>query len=92
MHRYLAAPDFAAQDRTTVYNGTIMRKRVHLFWYNWQNEFWNATDRVQTAKPTTEWSEKCGAANEVKYLEGTGQLKSDCYMKLLIQRNGLCNG
>ena len=37
----LMDPDSATQDWTTVCDSKMKQKRVYLFWYNWQNGFWN---------------------------------------------------
>ena len=37
----LVDPDSATQDWTTVCETKMKQKRVYLFWYNWQNGFWN---------------------------------------------------
>ena len=37
-------PDSATQDWTSA-NDKMKQKRVYLFWYNWQNPFWNSIDR-----------------------------------------------
>lgn len=39
----LVDPDSATQDWATV-NEKHKQKRVYLFWYNWQNGFWNTAD------------------------------------------------
>lgn len=40
----LMDPDSATQDWTTVCDGKMKQKRVYLFWYNWQNGFWNTPE------------------------------------------------
>ena len=40
----LVDPDSATQDWNTVCDGKMKKKRVYLFWYNWQNGFWNTPE------------------------------------------------
>lgn len=40
----LVDPDSATQDWTTVCDSKMKKKRVYLFWYNWQNGFWNTPE------------------------------------------------
>lgn len=40
----LIDPDSATQDWTTVCDSKMKKKRVYLFWYNWQNGFWNTPE------------------------------------------------
>ncbi len=37
-------PDSATQDWTTACDSKMKQKRVYLFWYNWQNGFWNTPE------------------------------------------------
>lgn len=40
----LVDPDSATQDWSTVCDSKMKKKRVYLFWYNWQNGFWNTPE------------------------------------------------
>lgn len=40
----LVDPDSATQDWTTACDSKMKQKRVYLFWYNWQNGFWNTPE------------------------------------------------
>lgn len=44
----LIDPDSATQDWSTVCDGKMKKKRVYLFWYNWQNGFWNTPDHGES--------------------------------------------
>ncbi|HIU74949.1 MAG TPA: extracellular solute-binding protein [Candidatus Pelethocola excrementipullorum] len=44
----LIDPDSATQDWSTVCDSKMKKKRVYLFWYNWQNGFWNTPDHGET--------------------------------------------
>ena len=41
-------PDSATQDWTTVCDSKMKQKRVYLFWYNWQNGFWNTPEHGES--------------------------------------------
>ena len=43
----LVDPDAATQDWTTACDSKMKQKRVYLFWYNWQNGFWNTPEHGQ---------------------------------------------
>ena len=43
----LVDPDSATQDWTTACDSKMKQKRVYLFWYNWQNGFWNTPEHGQ---------------------------------------------
>ena len=43
----LVDSDAATQDWTTACDSKMKQKRVYLFWYNWQNGFWNTPEHGQ---------------------------------------------
>ena len=44
----LVDPDAATQDWTTACDSKMKQKRVYLFWYNWQNGFWNTPEHGES--------------------------------------------
>lgn len=42
----LVDPDSGTQDWDTTYN-KMVNKRVYLFWYNWQRNYWNTIERAE---------------------------------------------
>lgn len=46
----LVDPDSATQDWTTACDSKMKQKRVYLFWYNWQNGFWNTPEHGESGE------------------------------------------